>query len=65
MKIEGNIKPLFRNDIASFVLRCSCHWDLCRVEHIFNENAVSRGRVIYKNVRDSPDELAVLDDGGA
>ena len=32
------------------------------VEHVFNENAISRGGVIDEDVGDSADKLAVLDD---
>lgn len=33
------------------------------VEHILNEDAVSRCRIVYENVGDSSDELAVLNYG--
>ena len=32
------------------------------IQHIFNENAISRGGVIDEHVRHSADELAVLND---
>ena len=34
-------------------------------KHIFNKNAVARGRVVHKNVRGRAHQLAVLDDGAA
>ena len=46
-------------------LRCFRHGHLCRVEHILNENAVSRCRIIYENVRHGSNDLAVLDDRAA
>ena len=36
-----------------------------RIQHIFNENAVSRGGIVDENVRDRADELTVLDNGRA
>ena len=35
------------------------------VPHIFNENSVSRGRIVDQHVGDSAHELAVLKDGAA
>ena len=35
------------------------------IQHIFNENAVARGRVVDKHVGHRADELAVLDEGAA
>ena len=46
-------------------LRRSLHRHLRRVQHIFDENAVARGGVVYHDVGDCADELAVLDDGAA
>ena len=46
-------------------LRCFRHRHLRRVEHIFNENSVSRGGIIYKNVRYRAHTLSVLNDGRA
>ena len=46
-------------------LRRPLHRHLRRAEHIFNENPVARGWVVYKNVRDSSYELAVLNYGRA
>ena len=34
-------------------------------EHIFDEDSISRCRIVYKNVCYCSDELAVLDDGRA
>ena len=42
------------------------YFDLCRcIQHIFDENAVACGRVVYKDVGDGADEVSVLDDGAA
>ena len=38
---------------------------ICRIQHILNENSIPRGGIIYKNVRYSSHELAVLDDGAS
>ena len=38
---------------------------LTRIQHIFNENSVPRGGIIYQNVCYRSYELAVLDDGAA
>ena len=46
-------------------LRRLLHRHLRRVEHIFNENAVSRGGIVDEDVRHRSDQLAVLDDGAA
>ena len=46
-------------------LRRSLLWHLCRVQHIFDKDSVSRGGIVDEDVRHSPHELAVLDDGGA
>ncbi len=35
---------------------------MCGIQHIFNENAVSRGGIVDQHVSDRPDELAVLND---
>ena len=35
------------------------------VQHIFDEDAVAGGGVIYKHMGHGADEFAVLDDGGA
>jgi hypothetical protein len=43
-----------------FALRRPRHGHLRRVQHIFNENAVTGCRIVYKNVGDRTDELAVL-----
>ena len=34
----------------------------CRVEHVFDENAVAGGRIVNKDMSNGADELAVLDD---
>ena len=37
---------------------------LCRgIQHIFDEDAVALGGIIYENVGDGADEVAVLDNG--
>ena len=46
-----------------FALRRPRHRYICFVEHIFNENSVARGGVVYEDVGDSAYEFAVLDDG--
>ena len=47
-------------------LCCLRHYlRICGIKHILNENSVTRGGIIYENVRDSAHELAVLDDGRA
>ena len=43
-------------------LRCLRHRHLRGVQHILNENTVSRGGIIDQYVRDRSDELAVLND---
>ena len=76
-KKNGNINPLW-NDIAvshfgasraspptGGALCCPCLWHLRRGQHIFNKYAVSRGRIVYQNVRHRAHYLAVLDDGAA
>ena len=55
--------PTEREDIAFFILRRSLHRHLRRIQHIFNKNAVARGGVVYHDVGDCADELAVLDNG--
>ena len=51
-------QTVFRNDIAfCFLPRL--------VEHIFDEDAVALCGIIYQNVCDCSDELAVLNDGAA
>ena len=35
------------------------------LQHVFDENAVSRSRIIYKDMGNSAHQLAVLDDGAA
>ena len=35
------------------------------IQHIFNENTVSRGGIVDENVSDRADELSVPDDGAA
>lgn len=42
-------------------LRRSLLWHLCRVQHIFNEDAVARGGVVDENVGDGAHQLSVLD----
>ena len=37
----------------------------CCIEHILNEDAISGGRIVNKDMSNGADELAVLDDGGA
>ena len=44
-----------------FALRHPRQRHLHRIEHILNENAVSRGGIVDQHVRDRADELAVLD----
>ena len=46
-------------------LRRLCHRYLCGVQHIFDEDAVSRGGIVDENVRHSAHKLSVLDDRGA
>ena len=41
------------------------HLGICRIQHILNKNAVSRGGIVYEDVRDRADELAVLDNGAS
>ena len=57
---KGNI--LSDGGILPLCLTCLRHGHLRRVEHIFDEDAISRGGVVDENVRHSSDELAVLDD---
>ena len=49
--------------ILPFVLRRSLLWHLCRGKHIFNKYAIPHRRIVYHNVGDRADELAVLDYG--
>ena len=35
----------------------------CSIEHIFNEDAVARGGIVYKDVGDGADQLTILNDG--
>ena len=51
--------------ILPFVLRRSLLWHLCRGKHIFNKYAIPHRRIVYHNVGDRADELAVLNDGRA
>ncbi len=34
----------------------------CRIQHIFDENAISRRRVVHQHMGDSADEFSVLND---
>ena len=51
--------------IARPLLRRPLHRHLCRVQHILNENSVTRGGIVDENVCYRAHELAVLNDGGA
>ena len=57
---KGNIKP-FWDDIAFSTSRRLLQRQLCRAEHIFDEDAVPYRRMIDQDVSDGTDELAVLD----
>ena len=46
-------------------LRRLRHGHLRGIQHIFNENAVPHGGIVYHNVGYSTDELAVLNDRAA
>ena len=35
------------------------------IQHIFNENAISGGRIVNKDMSDGPHQFAVLDNGAA
>lgn len=35
------------------------------LQHVFNKNAISPGRVLNKNVGNGPDQLSILDDWAA
>jgi len=48
-----------------FDLTCLRHRHLRRIEHIFDENSVARGGIVYHNVRDSAGDFSILNDGGA
>ena len=37
----------------------------CRVEHVFDEDTVTGGRIVNKDMGDSADQFAVLDDRAA
>ena len=52
-------------DTDGAFLRCSNIRYFRGLEHIFDENAVTRCRVVYHNVGHRADELAVLNDGRA
>ena len=54
-----------RNDIAFLILRRLLHRHLCRVQHIFDKDAVAAGGVVDHNVSHRADKLAVLNDGRA
>jgi len=61
---KGNIKPIFVGMILpSVLLRRPRLWHLRRIQHILNKYAVSRCGIVYENVRHSPHELVVLNDG--
>ena len=51
--------------ILPFVLRRLLHRHLCRIDHIFNENAIPSSGIVYEDMGDRSNELAVLDDGRA
>ena len=57
----ANIAPT----LQSFWLRRAAHFHLRCGEHIFNENSIPRCRIVYKNVGDGSNDLAVLNDGRA
>ena len=46
-------------------LRRLCHRHLRGIQHILNENSVSRGGIIDEDVGNRADELAVPDEGAA
>ena len=37
----------------------------CRIQHVFDEDAVATGWVVDQDVGDGADQFSVLDDGGA
>ena len=37
----------------------------CRVQHVFDEDAISGSGIVDEDVGDGADEFAVLDDGAA
>ena len=53
------------------IIRDFCHLPLkgkalgCRVQHVFDEDAVAGIRLVDENMGDGADELAVLDNGTA
>ena len=57
---KGNI--LSDGGILPLCLTCLRHGHLCRVEHIFDEDSVARGGVIYEDMCYRADDLAVLND---
>ena len=64
-KIINNLRRQYHvlGDIASLILRrLGLNLAVCRREHILDEYSVAACRVIDHHVRDSSDELAVLDD---
>ena len=54
IKSRAMLKSCRRQFIASH---------MARLQHILNENSISRGGIAYHHVRDGADQLAVLDDG--
>ena len=38
---------------------------MTRIQHILDKNAVARGGIVYENVGECADDLAVLNDGRA
>ena len=51
--------------ILPFALRRLLHRHFCRIQHIFNENPITRCGIVDENMRHRSHELAVLDDGRA
>ena len=59
----NSVRPREINDLPYILrLRRSLHRHLWRIKHILNEDAVSRGGIVYEDVRYRADEFAVLND---
>ena len=62
----NSVRPREINDLPYILrLRRLCHGHLYGIEHILNENSVTRGGIVDEDVRHRSDELSVLDDGAA
>ena len=58
--IENRVIPSLRQQAwESVIFLC------CRIQHVFDEDAVAHGGVIYQNVGHCAHQSAVLDDGTA